>query len=209
MSEPGKVYAKFAAAFASVGAIAKASKNKHHGYSYRGIDDVLNALHGVLADQGVFYTPRMVGEAYDEWQTAKGGRLQVARIAYEFVFYADDGSSLIVGPVVGQSADTDDKAPMQALSQAAKYALLQAFCIPTEDVVDPDASSTVHAAGGREGPSIAGELRTLDAVIAEAKAAGIEGDYDATREWASGSSDNARTATGRLRKAIAEKGAAA
>lgn len=205
MTEPGKVHAKFAAAFASVGAIAKASKNKHHGYAYRGIDDVLNALHGVLADQGLFYVPRMVGEAYDEWQTSKGGRLQVARIAYEFIFYADDGSSLTVGPVIGQSADTDDKAPMQALSQAAKYALLQAFCVPTEDVVDADATSTVHEAGGRSGPSLSEQLAALDQVIVEAKAAGIEGDYDATRDWAAESVDNARTAAGRLRKAIAEK----
>lgn len=146
------VHELFAGAFAEVGAIAKASQNSHHGYAYRGIDDVMNVLHGVLAKHGLFYTPRCVGQVYEEWQTSKGKRMQVARLDYEFVFYAGDGSSLVVGPVVGQSADTDDKAPMQALSQAAKYALLQAFCIPTEDVADGDAVSAVDAQGGRVAP---------------------------------------------------------
>lgn len=143
------VHERFARALSAIGAIPKASKNTHHGYAYRGIDDVMGALHGVLADHGLFYVPRMVDQAYEEWATSKGKRMQVARIAYEFVFYAADGSELVVGPVVGQSADTDDKAPMQALSQAAKYALLQAFCIPTEDMADGDAGSRVEAEGGR------------------------------------------------------------
>lgn len=145
-----EVHERFAKALAAVGPIAKAQRNQHHGYAYRGIDDVMDALHSVLADHGLFYVPRCVGEEYDEWKTSKGGRLQVARLAYEFVFYAPDGSSLEVGPVVGQAADTDDKAPMQALSQAAKPALLHAFCIPTE--ADADSASPVSSAGGREAP---------------------------------------------------------
>lgn len=168
MSEPGKVHAKFAAAFAAVGAIGKNQTNQHHRYAYRGIDDVLNALHGVLADQGLFYVPRAVSESYEEWSTSNNKRLQVARIGYEFVFYADDGSSLTVGPVIGQSADTDDKAPMQALSQAAKYALLQAFCIPTEEMADPDSSSTVDEQGGRVAPQPATEKGRVIAALNKA-----------------------------------------
>lgn len=143
------VHEQFAKAFAGVGAIAKGQKNAHHGYAYRGIDDVMNALHGVLAEHALFYVPRLVREDYEEWQTSKGNRLQLARGSYEFVFYAADGSDLVVGPVVGQSADTDDKAPMQALSQASKVALLQAFCVPTGDMAEGDSKSPVTADGGR------------------------------------------------------------
>lgn len=160
------VYGQFAKAFAAVGAIGKGQKNQHHGYSFRGIDDVLNHLHGVLADHELFYLPRLVAESYEEWQTSKGGRLQVARLTYEFVFYATDGSTLVAGPVVGQSADTDDKAPMQALSQAAKVALLHAFCIKTEDLVDADTQSAVSEQGGRVAapepqPADAGKLQHI------------------------------------------------
>lgn len=165
-AKPGEVYERFAKAFAAVAPIRKAQKNAHHGYTYRGIDDVLNALHDVLAEHGLFYVPRCVGEAYEEWKTSKGGRLQVARLKYEFVFYAPDGSSFPVGPVVGQAADTDDKAPMQALSQAAKPALLHAFCIQTEDTHDADAASPVSQAGGRVDPLASPEqLDDLQAVL--------------------------------------------
>ncbi len=37
--------------------------------------------------------------------------------------------------------DSGDKASNKALSIAMKYALLQVFCIPTEDAKDPDADS--------------------------------------------------------------------
>lgn len=149
MSIEGTVYERFALALADMGPIAKAQRNAHHGYQYRGIDDVMDAIHTVLAKHGLFYVPRCVGESYEEWKTSKGGRLQVARLSYEFIFYAPDGTTLTVGPVVGQSADTDDKAPMQALSQAAKPALLHAFCVPTSEAKDGDAASPVTAAGGR------------------------------------------------------------
>lgn len=143
------VHEQFAKALSAVGAISKGQKNSHHGYAFRGIDDVINALHGVLADHQLFYVPRLDHAEYDEWQTSRGGRLQVARLHYCLDFYATDGTSMTVGPVVGQSADTDDKAPMQALSQAAKVGLLHAFCIPTQEMGDADRRSPLSDGGGR------------------------------------------------------------
>ena len=43
--------------------------------------------------------------------------------------------------------DTGDKASNKALSIGLKYAMLQVFCIPTEDEKDPDAVSPQPAAG--------------------------------------------------------------
>jgi hypothetical protein len=210
MAAEGVIHERFAKAFAAVGAIAKGQRNSHHGYAYRGIDDVLNALHGVLADNEIFYIPRCVGEAYEEWETSNKKRLQVARLSYELVFYATDGSSLVVGPVVGQSADTDDKAPMQALSQAVKYALLQAFCIPTADTTDGDGTSPVTAQGGRAErtaepqPTSTETIERVDALIARAQALNIAGDYDAARAFAAQSEPNGKATIELLEKQIAE-----
>lgn len=175
--QQGEVYGRFAKAFAALGPIRKEQRNAHHNYAFRGIDDVLNAIHDVLEAQELFYVPRCVGEAYEEWKTSKGGRLQVARLSYEFEFFAPDGSSLVAGPVVGQAADTDDKAPMQALSQAAKPALIHAFCIQT-DAPDADAQSPITAAGGRHdevAPEITQEqLDDIKALVAKLPADELE-----------------------------------
>lgn len=201
-----QVHERFVQALAQVSAVSKDKKNTFHNYSYRGIDDVMNALHGVLADVGLFYTPRLVAARYDEWATKKGDRQQVATLDYEFVFYAEDGTSLTVGPVVGQAADTDDKAPMKALSQAAKYALLQAFCIPTEDVDDPDAASPVSDAGGRTEPDEAHQalLNSLNVLLDSAEAMGLEVDRTAAVEFAAHTAGHAQTAVDRLEARIEE-----
>jgi hypothetical protein len=62
------------------------------------------------------------------------------RLKIKFTFYADDGSN-VESVVIGEAMDTGDKASNKALSIGLKYALLQVFCIPTEDDKDPDAVS--------------------------------------------------------------------
>jgi len=53
---------------------------------------------------------------------------------------ADDGSSVAL-EVIGEGMDSADKATNKAMAIAHKYALLQAFMIPTEDMTDPDATT--------------------------------------------------------------------
>ena len=43
--------------------------------------------------------------------------------------------------VVGEGMDSGDKAANKAMAIAHKYALLQTFCIPTEEQKDPDAET--------------------------------------------------------------------
>ena len=56
----------------------------------------------------------------------------------KFTFYAEDGSN-IKSVIIGEGLDTGDKATNKAMAIAYKYACFQVFCIPTEDMVDPDA----------------------------------------------------------------------
>jgi hypothetical protein len=58
-----------------------------------------------------------------------------------YLFVTTDGSSL-EAVVYGEAMDSGDKATNKAMSAAHKYALLQTFLIPTEDVEDSDADET-------------------------------------------------------------------
>jgi hypothetical protein len=59
-------------------------------------------------------------------------------IMMEYDFYAEDGSKVTVGPVPAEGLDSGDKATNKALSAALKYALIQTFSIPTEDMAEAD-----------------------------------------------------------------------
>jgi hypothetical protein len=58
----------------------------------------------------------------------------------KFTFWAEDGSS-VSSIVFGEALDMGDKAGNKCMSIALKYALLQTFMIPTEDMQDPDSVS--------------------------------------------------------------------
>lgn len=55
----------------------------------------------------------------------------------KFTFYAEDGSH-IEAVTVGEGMDSGDKATNKAMAIAFKYACFQVFCIPTEEMKDPD-----------------------------------------------------------------------
>ena len=55
-------------------------------------------------------------------------------------FYAEDGTN-VTAVVVGEAVDSGDKSFSKALSIAFKYACFQVFCLPTEEMIDPDAES--------------------------------------------------------------------
>lgn len=122
--------------------IAKDRKNQQQGYSFRGIDDVLNALSGTLASAGLVILPRVVTHEQTERQTAKGGAIfySVMKVDFDFVS-ADDGSKHTV-TMIGEAMDSADKSSNKAQSAAYKYACFQTFCIPTEG--DNDADATTH-----------------------------------------------------------------
>ena len=138
MSEK-KIYPAMIKALQEVGAIKKRKLNNQQGFLYRGVDDAMNELHGVFARCGLFCVPEVLEQTREERQTARGVNLIYSILKVRFTFYSVDGSS-ISSTVIGEGMDSGDKASNKALSVAFKYAVFQAFCIPTE-AVDPDATT--------------------------------------------------------------------
>ena len=131
---------------AEINAIGKDRKNQQQGFAYRGIDDVMNELHAALTKNKVFVVPEVLNEERSTGKTRSCGDLFYTRLKIRFTFYTDDGSS-VSAVVIGEAMDSGDKASNKALSIGLKYAMLQVFCIPTEDEKDPDAQSPQPQAG--------------------------------------------------------------
>lgn len=134
------IHEKILAVMADSEAIAKDRRNATQGFNFRGIDDVYNALHPLLAKHGVFSTTEVVEERSEERITAHGGTLIYRILKVRFHFYAADGST-VESTMIGEGMDSGDKASNKAMAVAHKYALLQLLAIPTEDAKDPDAES--------------------------------------------------------------------
>ena len=140
------IFKKIIEVMADINAIGKDRRNQQQGFQFRGIDDVMNELHSSLAKCGVFVLPNVLEETRTTGKTARGGEMFYTRLKIKFGFYAEDGSH-VDAVVIGEAMDTGDKASNKALSIGLKYAMLQVFCIPTEDEKDPDAVSPQPAAG--------------------------------------------------------------
>lgn len=121
-------------------AIAKGQKNQQQGFMYRGIDVVMNVFQPLLAKYHVFVVPEVLNAHREERQTAKGGNLIYSILTVKYTFYAEDGSS-VTAVVQGEGMDSADKSSNKAMSVAFKYAMFQVFCIPTEEMKDPDAET--------------------------------------------------------------------
>jgi hypothetical protein len=132
-----KIYQAINSIMNEMEAIEKGKKNSQQGFMYRGVDDVMNTLKPLLAKHKVFVVPKVLEETREERTTAKGGLLLYSVLKIEYSFYAEDGSC-VSAVVIGEGMDSGDKASNKAMSVAFKYACFQVFCIPTEDMVDPD-----------------------------------------------------------------------
>ena len=147
-SQPGKIYAKMAAILNDVEAITKARTNTQGaGFKYRGVDDSYNELHPLFGKHGVFCTTNVLQREQVERQSKTGGALFYTVCKILFRFYADDGS-FVESVVVGEAMDSGDKSTNKCMAIAHKYALLQAFFVPTEDDKDPDGQT--HQVAPRE-----------------------------------------------------------
>lgn len=139
------IYSKMSAVMKEVGAIGKDQKNTAQGFKFRGIDQFVNALYPALVKHGVFIAPRSVSYNQDLKEVVrsngKAGVDKHVSLLMEYTFHAEDGSSVTVGPIPAEGLDSGDKATNKALSAALKYALIQTFSIPTEDMAEADLES--------------------------------------------------------------------
>lgn len=121
----------------SVKHIGKDKKNQQQGFSYRGIDDLYNELHTAFAENGVIILPEVMDIQREERQSQKGGLLLWTIQKIKFRFIAEDGS-YVETTLNGEAMDSADKGCNKANSVALKYALMQMFLIPTEELKDAD-----------------------------------------------------------------------
>lgn len=143
-STPGKIHQAMAAIMAEVGPVAK--KKNSMGHKTRNIDDVCNEIHPILARHGVYTMSRVVSAQHAEKESKGGGTLLFTRLHMALRFVADDGS-WDETEAYGEAMDSGDKAGNKAMSAAFKYALAQAFCLPTEAVDSDDEPQPEPKAG--------------------------------------------------------------
>ena len=119
--------------------ITKDQKNKDQKFDFRGIDDVYNALCPLMAKYGLVLVPTNINNK-ERFQTTSrsGGNLYITTMDVGYQMYCCiDGSSIPL-ELPGEAMDSSDKGSNKAMSAAYKYAVIQAFCIPTEGDNDPD-----------------------------------------------------------------------
>ena len=143
------IFEAIPAILADVEAIGKNRNNNQQGYKFRGIDDVYNAIHPLLAKHKVFPTCEIISREVTERETRNGGVLFYVNMKAKYTLHAHDGSS-VVTEAWGEAMDSGDKASNKAMSAAYKYALFQLLCIPTEAV---DSDQETHEVAPKRQPA--------------------------------------------------------
>lgn len=162
--------------------VAKNDRNTQQGFTFRGIDSVVNAVAPALRKHNVVVMPDVLDYTYE---TVEIGRNRTAmghvRLKVTYTFTGPAGDSLSA-TVVGEAMDSGDKATAKAMSVCFRTALLQALALPTDEV-DPDASSYERApqkssalAEAEHEMRSAKSLDDLDTAAAKAKSAGMNED---------------------------------
>lgn len=140
------IYKAIAGVIADIGAVGKDKVNKQQGFKYRSIDDVYSVLNPALAKNKVFILPEVLEENRAIRTNKNGTQMLCVVLKMKYTLFADDGS-FIETVLLGEAMDTGDKAINKAMAIAYKYLCFQIFCIPVEDMADPDG----------ERPELAGE----------------------------------------------------
>jgi hypothetical protein len=131
------VIEQLAKCLAQVGAVSKSKENTIQRYKFRGIDDFLNAVQPVFAENKIICLPNVLTASHEERETKNGGVLNYVYLTVQFTFYAVDGSN-ISATTAGEAMDSSDKATNKAMSAALKYCLINTLCIGTEEAKDSE-----------------------------------------------------------------------
>jgi hypothetical protein len=135
------VYSAWNSVMQQVQQVGKTGYNQSQGFSFRGVDAVVNAVGPALREHGVIVIPdEIVENTATEYTTGKYDTRMVNRLVRIRWKVVGPEGDLFTGESVGEAADAGDKAMSKAQSVAYRVFLLQALCIPTGDP-DPDAES--------------------------------------------------------------------
>lgn len=137
MTDAPPIQVVLAAVMSDVGGVAKRDQNTQHGFAFRGIDAVLNAVGPALRKHGVAVLPT-VDEVRETTVEVGRNRTRMGHVTvivtYTLVGPAGD---TLVCRVPGEAMDAGDKAGSKAMSVAFRTALIQALALPTDEP-DPD-----------------------------------------------------------------------
>jgi hypothetical protein len=142
-AQSGKVYEAIINIMSEIGAISKSRKNVQQGYSFRGVDDVLNSLQPLLVKHQLIILPNVIERKETERTTKNGGIMLHVIVQMSFTCISTIDGSEIVSIMSGEAMDSGDKATNKAMSTAYKYFAFQLFCIPTDEPKDSEIDSPV------------------------------------------------------------------
>lgn len=159
-------------------------------FSFRGVDDVMNAVGPVLRKHGVAVVPTSVQHVPESYATKSGTAMRNATVLVSYAIHGPAGDSM-AGAAAGEAADAGDKATPKAMSVAFRTFLLQALCLPTDER-DPDMEQHERAAEQQpptetpeqtalRGIAQAQDAATLDQVVAWADGQGLASNPNVVR----------------------------
>jgi len=154
------VHQAIAAAAAEIGAVGKDSKMQAGParYNYRGIDDLVDAVHPIIAAHGVTFAPHTVSILDRMEKTTKSGSTQYHLRAIVTYYVYGPAGDYISASVLAEGTDTGDKAGNKLMSGAYKYALSQVLSVPfSMDDQDANYSEPIT-------PATAGILSATEAI---------------------------------------------
>lgn len=148
--DPATVMQALSLAMRDVQSVRKGDRNQQQGFSFRGIDAVMNAVGPAFRQHGVVAVPLADEIVADSYQTKNQTTMRHIQLRCTFRLYGPAGD-YIEARTFGESADSGDKAISKAHSVAYRTCLLQTLCIPTDDP-DPDAETHERAAQPQRPP---------------------------------------------------------
>lgn len=160
---PRSLHASMIEAAQKIGPVAKNLQNADSHYNARSIDQILDSVHGPLADAGLVLTTEVL-----ERQTETRGKMNYTALLVRYTFHGEDGNQL-ASTVWAEATDAADKSIPKVMSAALKVLLIQVFTIPVNgDQADADAH-TNDAVRTNDAPVEATreQLDMLGALLAE------------------------------------------
>lgn len=131
----------------------KKALDSQQGYKYRGIEQVTVEAQPLFAHHGVIFIP-----AVDSYEivdiTVNGKPWTDTRLMVRYTVYGPAGvdDHIVCGPLLGIGRDNSDKGANKAMTQAYKYAFLQAFTIA--DAKDDGDAASHEADAPRTAPPV-------------------------------------------------------
>lgn len=138
------------AVMAEVREVRKTERNQAQKFTFRGIDNVVNAVAGPLRKHKVRLKVDNLEHTITGKQNAKGNPVTFVTVKNKYTWVGPDGQTE-ENTVVAEAMDFSDKATAKANSVALRTFLLQALMLPTDDV-DPD-HDYIQETRPQEGPN--------------------------------------------------------